>query len=83
MCLGIPMRVITVDGFNARCTAKGVERRANLLMMQGEEIGAGDYVMVHLGYVVQKMTEEEARTTWELFDQILDAVPPDSQGHTE
>ena len=71
MCLGIPMKVVEVDGFNARCEAKGVERKVSLFMLQDEEIQAGDYVMIHVGYAIQKMTPQEARSAWELFDQML------------
>lgn len=73
MCLGIPMQVQSVDRFIARCEAKGVERDVNLFMMQGEEVEPGDYVMVHVGYAIQKMTEAEAASAWELYDEILAA----------
>lgn len=72
MCLAIPMRVVEVDGLNARCEAKGVERTVSLFMMQHEPVSPGDMVMVHVGYALQKMTEAEARSTWELYDQILE-----------
>ncbi len=71
MCLGIPMKVIEVDGFIARCEAKGVEREVSLFMLQEEKIQPGDYVMIHVGYAIQKMTPHEARSAWELFDQVL------------
>jgi hydrogenase expression/formation protein HypC len=67
------MQVQSVDGFIARCEAKGVERDVNLFMMQGEAVEPGDYVMVHVGYAIQKMTEAEAVSTWELYDEILAA----------
>jgi hydrogenase expression/formation protein HypC len=73
MCLGIPMRVIEVDGFTARCEAKGVERDVNLFLMQDEQPQPGEFVMVHVGYAIQKMTEHDARSAWELFDEILAA----------
>ncbi len=73
MCLGIPMKVIEVDGFNARCEAKGVEREVSLFMLQDEKVQPGDYVMIHVGYAIQKMTPQEARSAWELFDQMLAA----------
>lgn len=73
MCLGIPMRVIEVDGFIARCEAKGVERDVNLFLMQDEQPQPGEFVMVHVGYAIQKMTEHDARSAWELFDEILAA----------
>lgn len=75
MCLGIPMQITAINGFNARCNAKGVEREVSLFMLQHEELQAGDYVMVHVGYALQKMTEHEAASTWELLDQILGSDP--------
>ncbi len=79
MCLGIPMQVIEVKGFNARCEAKGVEREVSLFMLQDEDIKPGDYVMIHVGYAIQKMSPQEARSAWELFDQMLAAEgSPDS-----
>jgi len=65
------MKIIAIDGFNARCEAKGVERDVSLFIMQHEAVEIGDFVMVHVGYAIQKMTPQEARSTWELFDQIL------------
>jgi hydrogenase expression/formation protein HypC len=68
MCLGIPMKVVSVDGFLARCEAKGVQRDVSLFMMQDEPVGVGEFVMVHVGYAIQKMTEQEARSAWEVYD---------------
>ena len=72
MCLGIPMQVQSIDGFTARCEAKGVERAVSLFMMQHEPVAVGDFVVVHVGYAIQRVTEQEARSSWELFDQILE-----------
>ncbi|OQW93614.1 MAG: hydrogenase assembly protein HypC [Beggiatoa sp. IS2] len=71
MCLGIPMQIIAINGFNARCTAKGIERDVSLFMLQHEPIAIGDFVMVHVGYALQKMTPQEAQSTWELLDEML------------
>ncbi len=76
MCLGIPMQVVEIQGFNARCEAKGVERTVSLFMLQEENIVVGDYVMIHVGYAIQKMTHQEAQSTWELFDEVLAAESP-------
>jgi hydrogenase expression/formation protein HypC len=68
------MKIITIDGYNARCEAKGVQRDVSLFMMQNDDaVDVGDFVMVHVGYAIQKMTPQEARSAWELFDQVLDA----------
>jgi hydrogenase expression/formation protein HypC len=71
MCLGIPMQIVAIDGYNARCTAKGVMREVSLFMLQDEPISVDDFVMVHVGYALQKMSEQEARSTWELLDEML------------
>ncbi|QEP44026.1 HypC/HybG/HupF family hydrogenase formation chaperone [Ectothiorhodospiraceae bacterium BW-2] len=78
MCLGIPMQIIAIDGYNARCEAKGVEREVSLFMLQDESVSVGDYVMIHVGYAIQKMTAAEARSSWELLDEVLSAsdTPP-------
>ncbi len=76
MCLGIPMKIVSIEGYNARCEARGVMREVSLFMLQDELITAGDYVMVHVGYALQKMTEQEARSSWELLDELL-AYDPD------
>jgi len=73
MCLGIPMQIVSIDGYNARCTAKGVMREVSLFMLQDEPIVVDDFVMVHVGYALQKMSEQEARSTWELLDELLAA----------
>jgi len=71
MCLAVPMRIIEVDGFSARCEARGIERQASLFLMQHEDLQVGDLVMIHVGNAIQKMTEEEAHTVWELYDEML------------
>ncbi len=73
MCLGIPMQVVEINGYNARCEARGVERTVSLFMMQDDNIQVGDNLMIHVGYAIQKMTEEEARSAWEIYDEILAA----------
>ena len=73
MCLGIPMKIKEIDGNTAHCEAKGVSREVSLFMMQDEPLEQGDYVMVHVGYALQKMTQHEARSAWELYDQMLAA----------
>ena len=77
MCLAIPMRIDAVNGYMARCEAKGVWRDVSLFMLQHEMPGVGDYVKVHAGHAVQAMSEAEALAAWELFDQILsESVEP-------
>ena len=80
MCLGIPMQVQTIDGFIAHCEAKGVHRDVNLFLLQDvlqdAELAPGDFVLVHVGYAIQKISESHARSAWELYDEMLAAMPP-------
>lgn len=71
MCLGIPMQIKQIEGFNARCEAKGVERDVSLFMLQHEPLTEGDFVIVHVGYAIQKVTEQEAASAWEIYDEML------------
>lgn len=71
MCLGIPMQVKEINGVNARCEAKGVAREVSLFMLPAGEVAPGDFVMVHVGYAIQKMSAAEARSAWELLDEML------------
>ena len=73
MCLGVPMRIKEIDGFSARCMARGIERKVSLFLLQHEDLQVGDLVMIHVGNAIQKMTEEDAQTAWDLFDEIFEA----------
>jgi hydrogenase expression/formation protein HypC len=67
------MQIQAIDGFIAHCEAKGVTRDVSLFMLQDEPLDAGDYVVVHVGYAIQKISPQEARSAWELYDQMLAA----------
>ncbi len=74
MCLGIPMQVKEIDGFNACCKAKSIERDVSLFMLQDETVKPGDFVVVHVGYAIQRISPQEARTGWEIYDEMLAAA---------
>ena len=73
MCLGIPMQIKSIDGYTARCEARGVGRDVSLFMMQDEDLTIDDFVVVHVGYAIQKISPEEAESAWDIFDQMLEA----------
>lgn len=73
MCLGIPMQIKSIEGYTARCEAKGVERDVSLFMLQDEKLSIDDFVVVHVGYAIQKISAEEAQSAWEIYDQMLEA----------
>lgn len=72
MCLAIPMQITHTEGTRARCSARGVEREVSLFLLQDERLAVGDFVLIHVGYAIQKLSEEEALSTWELLDQMLE-----------
>ena len=73
MCLGIPMQIKSIEGFTAHCEAKGVGRDVSLFMMQEDALAVDDFVVVHVGYAIQKISPEEAATAWVLYDEMLAA----------
>ena len=73
MCLAVPMQIKTIDGFQCRCEARGIEREVSLFMLQGEELAPGDHILVHVGYAIQKVSAEEAAASWDLFDEVMAA----------
>ncbi len=73
MCLAVPMQITKIDGFQCTCEARGIEREVSLFMLQDETLEPGDHVLVHVGYAIQKVSDEDAADTWALFDQVLAA----------
>ncbi len=73
MCLAIPGQVIdVVDEENrlARVDVAGVRRKVNIGLLDAEDGGAqpGDWVLIHVGFAMSKVDEEEARSTLELLE---------------
>jgi hydrogenase expression/formation protein HypC len=69
MCLAIPARIeeLTTPG-NAIVNLGGVRKEISLSLL--DEVAVGDYVIVHVGYALQKLDEEEALQTLSLFAQL-------------
>jgi len=67
------MQIREINGFASTCEAKGVFRDVSLFMLQDESLEVDDFVVVHVGYAIQKITSAEAQTAWELYDQMLAA----------
>lgn len=74
MCLAVPMKITAIDGYQCTCEAKGIEREVSLFMLQDESIEVGDHILVHVGYAIQRVSEEEAAESWALFDEVLAEV---------
>ncbi len=75
MCLAIPGQVIEiVDPINqiAKVDVVGVQRNINVSLLAEEEGGiqCGDWVLIHVGFAISRIDEEEARSTRELLEGI-------------
>jgi hydrogenase expression/formation protein HypC len=70
MCLGVPMRVVSINDETAVCEIDGVRREASLMMVEG--IGVGDFVLIHAGFAIERLDEEDAQETLRLFRELLD-----------
>lgn len=76
MCLSIPSKVVKVSEDETMCTVDtmGVQRDANLMMMGDDEVKVGDYVLLHIGFVMNKIDEEEALKSIETYKEILELM---------
>ncbi|QJA06171.1 HypC/HybG/HupF family hydrogenase formation chaperone [Thermosulfurimonas marina] len=70
MCVGVPMRLKEIDYPLGVAEAEGVEMPVYLHLIPEEELSPGDWVIVHVGFALQKIRPEEARETWEILREI-------------
>lgn len=68
MCLAIPARIIELDQDRAVVDAMGNRWKAKTTLLP--EARLGDVVLVHAGFAISLVDEEEAKKTWELFAEI-------------
>ena len=81
MCLAIPMRVLSIDGDPATIAVEGLEQRASLMLVP--HAGVGDWVLVHAGYAINALPEDEAHETLELIAQLEASDQPGSEDEHE
>jgi len=70
MCLSIPAKIIEIEGDTAKVSVSGNIYRANIQLM--DELIIGDYILLHAGFAIQKISEDEARETNRLLKEIRD-----------
>jgi hydrogenase expression/formation protein HypC len=69
MCLAIPAQIVELrDGDNALVDLAGVKKEISLALVEG--VAVGDYVIVHVGYALNKLDPEEAAKTLKLFAEM-------------
>ena len=70
MCLGVPMKIISRDGDNVLAEVDGVQKEANIMLL-GEEVAVGDYVIIHAGFAISRLDEEYATETLRLMREVF------------
>jgi hydrogenase expression/formation protein HypC len=76
MCLAIPAKVKSIEGTEAEVEVGGVSRKASIMLTP--EAKVGDYVLLHTGYAINVIDEEEAQETLKIFQEIAEAEDHDS-----
>jgi|381.fasta_scaffold00121_10 hydrogenase expression/formation protein HypC len=70
MCVGVPMQVISIEGDLAMTEVDGVKREASLMMLD-QDVVVGDYVIIHAGFAISKLDQEDARETLALMREVF------------
>jgi hydrogenase expression/formation protein HypC len=71
MCLGVPGKVLAIEGMSATVDFFGVRKELRLDIVD-EPVSVGDYVLNHVGFAIRRIPPDEVQETLALFDQILD-----------
>jgi hydrogenase expression/formation protein HypC len=70
MCLGVPGKVVAVDGLIATVDFWGVRRQVRLEVID-EPVQPGDYILNHVGYAIRRIPDGEIEATIALYDELL------------
>ncbi|MDO7253049.1 HypC/HybG/HupF family hydrogenase formation chaperone [Helicobacter cappadocius] len=75
MCLAIPSKVVAINKETNSATLEtlGVQREASLDLMD-EEVSIGEYVLLHIGYIMSKIDEEDALESIKLYQQMIESM---------
>ncbi|QSZ41967.1 HypC/HybG/HupF family hydrogenase formation chaperone [Sulfurimonas aquatica] len=74
MCLSIPSKIIEIDeDNNATVDTMGVKRQVSLDLM-GDDVGVGDYILIHVGFAMNKIDEKDALDSLELYAEIVEKM---------
>jgi hydrogenase expression/formation protein HypC len=76
MCLSIPSKVVKIDKDRnvAIVDTMGVTREAGLELMEDGDVKIGDYVLLHIGFIMNKIDEEDALESLKVYNEILEKL---------
>ncbi len=78
MCLGVPMRVCSVEGSSARVELGGVVKEISTLLLPSAR--EGDFVIVHAGFAIERLDEQAARRTIAYLREMTDVQNAKNDG---
>lgn len=70
MCLGIPGKIIEINGSTAKVDIAGTKKEASIKLM--EDVKVGEFVIIHAGFAIEKVDEQKARETLELISEVIE-----------
>jgi hydrogenase expression/formation protein HypC len=70
MCLSIPAEILSISGEDAIVSVGGVEYKTSLQLV--EDVQVGDFVLLHTGFALQKISKEEADFLWQVLKDDQD-----------
>ena len=75
MCLAVPTRIQKIEGETAMCKVHGGDTQveASLLLLD-EEVTEGDYILLHAGFALRKLDQDEAAETLALFRELAENI---------
>ncbi len=73
MCLAVPAKVLKVEGDHAEVDIGGIRREASIALLAGEGVAEGDYILIHTGYAISKVSSEEAAEILATWREIMKA----------
>ena len=71
MCLAVPAKILSINGDSAVIELGGTQREASLMLL--EDASIGDWVIIHAGFAIEKLSEEDAQQTFALLREIMEA----------
>jgi hydrogenase expression/formation protein HypC len=72
MCLAIPLKIVSIDGNSAVAEAGGMQRPIRVDFIKTPAVG--EYVMVHAGFAIERVDEEQARLDLEAWEELAHAL---------
>lgn len=76
MCLSIPSKVVEIDKElnTATVDTMGIKREASLDLMAEDDVKIGDYVLLHIGFIMNKIDEKDALASIETYKEIIELM---------